>query len=147
MGNLSTRNAYGPSRNEAHGPIRKTYDRTSNEYSPTSDAYDPTRNAYDLTRNAYGPTRTTTALLETGTAILETGTALQEKRTTLQNFVFYKMSDENEHSDSRFYYPVGLSDTEVHVRKLPTCPKNRGKRVKVFANEEQEMSFLKMLID
>ena len=36
----------------------------------------------------------------------------------MQNFVFLKMSDKSEHSNSRFYYPGKMSNTEL--LQLPT---------------------------
>ena len=50
------------------------------------------------------------------------------------------MSDENENSDRRFYYPGGLSDAELHVPKIEGRKSKSSQMKKVFANDEQEFS-------
>jgi len=52
----------------------------------------------------------------------------------LQNFVFFKMSDESEHSESEFYYPGELSDTEL--LHSPTHSESTETKSTLLKNEE-----------
>ena len=91
---------------------------------------------------------------KTHTALLETCTAPQNRRELklmteivlfLQNFVFFKINDESEHSDSEFYYPGELSD--VKLLQLPTFSESTEGKSTLLRNEEQKWSYDKMLID
>ena len=52
----------------------------------------------------------------------------------LQNFLFSKMSDENEHSNSEFYYPGELFDAEL--LQLPTYYESTERNSTLLTSEE-----------
>ena len=57
------------------------------------------------------------------------GRYLNEKTILLlENFVLFKMRDKSEHSESEFYYPDKLSETELHQFQL--TPKAKKKKTK-----------------
>jgi len=56
----------------------------------------------------------------------------------LQNFVFFKMGDESEHSDNEFYYPGELSDAEL--LQLPTYSESTERESTSLTNEEVHKS-------
>ena len=53
-------------------------------------------------------------------------------------FVFFKMSDESEHSDSDFYYPGELSDAEL--LQLHTSPEITERKSTFLTYEEVQKS-------
>jgi len=78
---------------------------------------------------------TRTALLETRTALLETRSAKSMRvNDRMQNFVFFKMSNESEHSDSELYYPCELSDAEL--LQSPTYSESTERMSTLLTNAE-----------
>jgi len=57
---------------------------------------------------------------------------------SLQNFVLFKMSDKNEHSESEFYYPGELSDAELLQSSIQSESTER--KSTLFANEVHNFS-------
>ena len=96
-----------------------------------------------------GFTRRSDEAGKTRTALLEMCAAPQGTRTAksmqiddiIQNFVFFKMSDESEHSESKFYYSDQLTDAEM--LKLPTHSESTERKSTLLTNEEVKQAVKK----